>query len=64
MSHYELLKIEAVKVDIYEGDLSGMPKNRVTCSICGDQVQDNKELVVNSKPVCGSSANGPNYTRL
>jgi formylmethanofuran dehydrogenase subunit E len=61
MPEADLLKISKVTVAIPDEDLPGLPRSRVRCSVCGEQVLDGKEVIVDGKPVCRSCVNGAYY---
>ncbi|MFA4861538.1 FmdE family protein [Methanoregula sp.] len=48
----EILKIERVKIDVPEDDIPGFPHGKAICSICGEQVMDNRHILVDGKAVC------------
>jgi len=48
----EILKIERVMIDIPEDDFPGFPHEKSVCSVCGEQVMDNRHSMVDGKPVC------------
>jgi formylmethanofuran dehydrogenase subunit E len=60
----DLLRVERVNVTIPEEDLPGLPKHRETCSKCGEQILDSKEVRVGDEPTCKNCANGSYYTSL
>lgn len=54
MPQEELFIIQEVEVEIAPTDLPGRPLRRVCCDICGQWVQDGRELEVNGKTLCKS----------
>ena len=61
MPEADLLNIRKVTVVIPDEDLPGLPRSRVRCSGCGEQVLDSKEVIVGGSPVCRSCASGAYY---
>lgn len=60
----ELFKVERVKVDLRDVDLPGRPRSRVTCSACGEGVNDGREVTApNGEIVCRSCLGGAYYGR-
>jgi formylmethanofuran dehydrogenase subunit E len=60
----ELFKVERVKVDLRDVDLPGRPRSRVTCSACGEGVNDGREVTApNGETVCRSCLTGAYYRR-
>lgn len=57
----ELLRIQPVSVDIPEDDIPGFPKHKARCSVCGDQILDGREVMVDGKPQCKACAYGAYY---
>jgi formylmethanofuran dehydrogenase subunit E len=62
MSDDELFSVQQVKVEIPECDLPGRPMRRVQCELCGDYVQDCREVERDGKNVCRSCAGESYYT--
>jgi formylmethanofuran dehydrogenase subunit E len=60
----EILKIEKVRVDVPENDIPGFPLEIAVCSVCGEQVMDNRHVMVHGKPVCRNCGTGSYYTVL
>jgi formylmethanofuran dehydrogenase subunit E len=63
MPEAELLKIQMVEVSIPDEDVPGFPKHRARCSLCGEQVLDSREMIVDGRTLCRSCASGAYYTR-
>ena len=64
-SDAELFKVERVSVEYGEMDAPGRPRARVTCSKCGEGVNDGRELSVeNEKLLCKPCALGGYYRSL
>lgn len=57
----QLFSCAPVKVKIPEEDLPGRPVRTVTCSSCGEKVQDAREVVTDGRPLCRSCAHGAYY---
>ncbi|MFA5332682.1 MAG: FmdE family protein [Methanoregula sp.] len=58
----DLLKIERVKLSIPKEDQPGLPVGSAVCSQCGENISDNRHVVVNGKVLCRNCANGSYYT--
>ncbi len=61
MSNEELFKVQRIKVDIPKEDMPGRPIRRVQCVMCGDWVQDCREIMTEKGPICRACANGAYY---
>jgi len=48
----EILKIERVSIDIPDDDIPGFPQKKAVCSVCGEQVMDNRHIVSEGKVMC------------
>ena len=49
----ELFKVEGVKVELSDFDLPGHPHSRVTCSACGEGINDGREVTgLTGETVC------------
>lgn len=60
----ELFKVEHVTVDYGEMDKPGKPRSRVSCSVCGEGINDGREIASKSgSPVC-RSCNSDSYYRV
>lgn len=60
----EILKIEQVRVNIPKEDQPGLPIGKAVCSRCGEQISDNRHVVVDGKVLCRNCAHGSYYTVL
>lgn len=62
----ELFKTQRVTVNYTEHDLPGSPRSRVTCGLCGEGVNDHREVAgtQNSETLCKSCAEGGYYQLL
>ena len=56
-----LFKIQKVDVPYTECDLPGPTRKKVVCEQCGQMVRDNKEVIVNDRPLCRPCAKGAYY---
>ena len=59
----ELFDVDCVTVEVPEEDLPGHPLSRVTCSTCGEGVNDKREVVIDGRTLCRACAEGPYYSR-
>lgn len=62
MSDHELFDLMDVKVELRPEDMPGRPLRRVKCEVCGEYVQDIREVYRNGKVLCKSCAWGGYYT--
>ncbi len=62
MSDKELFEVMNVRVSIKPENLPGRPLKRVSCNICGEYVQDMREIHKNGKVLCRPCADGGYYT--
>lgn len=60
----ELFACEQVKLNIPAQDMPGRPMSRVQCAVCGEQVQDLREVRRNGETLCRACADGSYYTGL
>ena len=58
MPEKELFLIRKVKVEV---PLFTKEKYKVKCEVCGETVNDHKEVIVNGKVMCRSCGEGKNY---
>ncbi|MEK5036758.1 FmdE family protein [Sporosarcina sp. FSL K6-3457] len=61
MPDEELLLFEEVIVDFKPEDLPGKPLRRITCEKCGEEVNDGREVVVDSSTICKACYSTPYY---
>ena len=60
----ELFRVEAVKARLSENDLPGHPRSRVTCSTCGEGINDGREVIdAEGRISCQPCAHGGYYAR-
>jgi formylmethanofuran dehydrogenase subunit E len=64
MSDGELLNVMEVKVVVPRSDLPGKPRQKETCSKCGERIFDGREVSVSGQTLCRSCAKGGYYTIL
>lgn len=61
----ELFKVERVAVDYLETDAPGRPRSRVSCSICGEGINDGREVrSLEGALTCRPCAGASYYRRL
>lgn len=64
MSDEELFHVMNVKVEIKPEDMPGRPLRRVKCDICGEYVQDMREISKDGKILCKPCADGGYYKNV
>jgi formylmethanofuran dehydrogenase subunit E len=57
----ELFIVQAVSVAVGEYDRPGKPVLRVTCTVCGEEVNDNRHVAGDDGPLCRACAEGAYY---
>ena len=61
----DLFKVELVSVVLRDIDLPGSPRSRVICAICGEGVNDGREVIsADGDPVCRGCERGNYYSRV
>ena len=61
----ELFKTELVSIELSDFDLPGSPRSRVTCAVCGEGVNDGREIIdAGGDAVCRGCYRGAYYSRL
>lgn len=61
----DLFKVERVRVDYGEMDAPGRPRSRVICAVCGEGINDGREVAVaEAGPLCRPCAYGGYYLKL
>lgn len=61
----ELFEIASVSISLNQYDRPGGPLSRVTCSRCGEGINDGREVVSSDgKPKCRACSEGAYYARL
>jgi formylmethanofuran dehydrogenase subunit E len=61
MPDSELFAVMDVKVTLKPEDMPGKPIRRVVCELCGEHVQDMREVIKNGKVLCRSCDGGGYY---
>jgi formylmethanofuran dehydrogenase subunit E len=61
MPDEELFNVMAVSVDIRPQDMPGRPLRRVPCDVCGEHIQDMREVYQDGKVLCVPCARGGYY---
>ncbi len=61
MSDSELFVAQEVVVHIPDHDLPGPPISRVVCAICGEGINDRREVRLNGQVLCQACAQGSYY---
>lgn len=64
MPDAELFNVQHVHVTISKFDLPGHPLTRVTCSRCGEGINDGREVTSNGETLCRACTGNSYYTRL
>lgn len=61
----ELFKTELVTIELSDFDLPGSPRSRVMCVVCGEGVNDGREVLdANGDPLCRGCHRGTYYSKL
>ena len=61
----ELFKVELVGIELKDTDLPGSPRSRVICAICGEGVNDGREVIAaDGDPVCRGCDRGNYYSKV
>lgn len=61
----ELFKVELVEVVLRDIDLPGSPRSRVICAICGEGVNDGREVIgADGDPFCRGCNQGNYYSKV
>ena len=61
----ELFKTELVSIQLRDLDAPGSPRSRVTCMVCGEGVNDGREVVdANGDALCRGCYSGTYYSKL
>ena len=56
-----LFEVQRVTVELGEFDRPGKPFMRVTCTVCGEEVNDGRHVDADDGPICRSCAGGAYY---
>ena len=61
----ELFKVELVSIELKDTDLPGSPRSRVICAICGEGVNDGREVIAaDGDPICRGCDRGNYYSKV
>lgn len=61
----DLFKVELVNVALRDIDLPGSPRSRTICSICGEGINDGREVIsADSDPICRGCDRGNYYSKV
>ena len=58
----EILKIEEVQLSVAKEDLPGSPVGSAVCSVCGEQISDNRQIIRSGSVLCRNCAGESYYT--
>lgn len=61
MKEDELFEVKEVEVKLRPEDMPGRPISRIKCQLCGEFIQDMREIRVSDKILCFSCAKGGYY---
>jgi formylmethanofuran dehydrogenase subunit E len=64
MPDEELFIIQEVMVEIPDYDRPGKPISRVSCAICGEGINDKREVRLDGQMICRACAHGSYYQEL
>jgi formylmethanofuran dehydrogenase subunit E len=59
-----LLKVERVRVELHPEDAPGHPVSRVFCEVCGEGVNDRREVIHDGRRLCRACAGQTYYQRI
>jgi formylmethanofuran dehydrogenase subunit E len=59
-----LFKTERVRVNVPAQDQPGRPVSRVACDLCGEGINDHREVIKNHQTLCRACAGEAYYTKL
>jgi formylmethanofuran dehydrogenase subunit E len=57
----EILAVQKVRVPLAPEDLPGRPLRRIVCPICGEDVSDARDVLLNGQAVCRACAGAAYY---
>jgi len=61
----DLFKVELVSVALSDFDTPGSPRSRVICAVCGEGVNDGREVIgADGDPVCRGCDHGNYYSKV
>ena len=61
MPDTELFTVAPVRIDVPATDLPGHPLRRVACDMCGEGVNDGREITQDGRTLCRACAHGAYY---
>lgn len=64
MPEEELFKVQRVKVELVPQDMPGKSSGKVQCVVCGEWVQDRRDVYLNDSHLCKTCAGERYYTVL
>jgi formylmethanofuran dehydrogenase subunit E len=64
MPEADLFVVQEVKVVIAPKDRPGRPMSRVVCTVCGEGINDRREIYVDGQPICRACAQGAYYQHV
>jgi len=62
MADEELFDVQNVKVNLKPEDMPGRPLRRVRCELCGEFIQDMRDVLKNGRILCKPCAHGGYYS--
>jgi formylmethanofuran dehydrogenase subunit E len=60
----QLFKVERVRVTLRPQDQPGRPVSRVSCNICGEGINDHREVTLDGRTLCRACAGEAYYQRI
>ena len=61
----DLFKVELVSVELRDIDAPGSPRSRVICAVCGEGVNDGREVIgADGDPLCRGCDDGNYYSKM
>ncbi len=57
-----LFRVQSVTVNIKECDMPGPTRKKATCSRCSQMIRDDREVMINSEPVCRPCADSAYFS--
>lgn len=64
MPEADLFVVQEVMVEIAPENRPGRPLSRVACTVCGEGINDRREVYVDGQPVCRACAQGAYYQHV
>lgn len=62
MKDEELFDVREVQIRLGAGDMPGRPQRKVPCAVCGEYVQDMREIRIDGEDFCRACAEGGYYS--